>query len=440
MKTRKRIWNIIVCLCLMMMCSGVFFTREAKAYDYARLEKKGSIIIGSGVEKKIYFYSNDGEVPLLDMGFNYGNISYKDKIRIRVVNEEYGQVYSNDVLTFQNGYYGDLGEGGYLSDRRLPEGYYYYSIKNNGTQRITISYKLYMFSGFANSISLKTKNVELKVGGTKKVAFDAVPHKYLPWIKKITSSNNKVASFEWDPLKRTLQIWGERPGKCTLTVILKNGKKYAIKVKVTAPEKVKLDTTKLSLVRGEKYQNYLYYGSGSVSWSSSNPAIATVSKTGLITGKGIGKCTITAKYKGKKYNCAVTVKRVWPSFDAVVYDYNTRDNYFVVKFKNRGAKPLTIVSGDKVEEIHYKTFDRSIYLKKKVVIPARKAATVRFYVRGDVTWYDYTDYTLCYNVLYDGKKYPAHVWYKDSVIKVGSKWYNSYWDDSLYSIWLDQVS
>ena len=45
-----------------------------------------------------------------------------------------------------------------------------------------------------------------------------------------------------------------------------------------------------------------------VKWSSSKKSVATVSKSGTVKAKKAGKATITAKYKGKKYRCKVTVK------------------------------------------------------------------------------------------------------------------------------------
>lgn len=46
---------------------------------------------------------------------------------------------------------------------------------------------------------------------------------------------------------------------------------------------------------------------GKVKWSTSNRKVAVV-KGGKITAKKTGKAVITAKYKGKKYKCKVTVK------------------------------------------------------------------------------------------------------------------------------------
>ena len=54
-------------------------------------------------------------------------------------------------------------------------------------------------------------------------------------------------------------------------------------------------------------------GKGTVKWTTSNKKIAAVKKKGnnkaVITAKKKGTATITAKYKGKKYQCKVTVKK-----------------------------------------------------------------------------------------------------------------------------------
>ncbi|MGN0467929.1 MAG: lectin-like protein [Acutalibacteraceae bacterium] len=62
----------------------------------------------------------------------------------------------------------------------------------------------------------------------------------------------------------------------------------------------------------------VYYGStktltvlnttSKITWSTSNKAVATVSSKGVVTGKGLGSCTITAKIGSKSYKCKVTVK------------------------------------------------------------------------------------------------------------------------------------
>jgi len=45
-----------------------------------------------------------------------------------------------------------------------------------------------------------------------------------------------------------------------------------------------------------------------VSWVSSNPSRATVSSTGLVTGRANGGVTITATIGGRSASAAITVK------------------------------------------------------------------------------------------------------------------------------------
>ena len=45
-----------------------------------------------------------------------------------------------------------------------------------------------------------------------------------------------------------------------------------------------------------------------VTWKSSNKKVATVTNIGVVTARKTGKATITAKVKGKKATCKVTVK------------------------------------------------------------------------------------------------------------------------------------
>lgn len=47
-----------------------------------------------------------------------------------------------------------------------------------------------------------------------------------------------------------------------------------------------------------------------VKWKSSNKKIATVGKKGKITGKKIGRCTVTAKVKNHRVKCKVRVKKL----------------------------------------------------------------------------------------------------------------------------------
>ena len=68
----------------------------------------------------------------------------------------------------------------------------------------------------------------------------------------------------------------------------------------------------LTLGKGESYKLTAYTADtkATVTWSSSDSKIATVSANGTITGKGVGTAKITAKTaEGKTASCTVTVKK-----------------------------------------------------------------------------------------------------------------------------------
>ena len=87
--------------------------------------------------------------------------------------------------------------------------------------------------------------------------------------------------------------------------------------------------------------------------------------------------------------------------------------------------------------VKYKSYDRNLKFKKgsSVTIKPYKSVTVRFYVKGRVTWYDYSRYTLQYKFKFDGKTYTGRVWDEDSVYK-NKSWQDTYWDYEAYEYWM----
>ncbi len=99
-----------------------------------------------------------------------------------------------------------------------------------------------------------------------------------------------------------------------------NGVQQACTVRVIVGGPVYVDTLKLNatcqtLAKGETLQLSAAVAptnatEKTVVWTSSNPAIATVSATGLVTGRAAGQCTVTAAAtdgSGKRVSCAVYV-------------------------------------------------------------------------------------------------------------------------------------
>lgn len=74
-------------------------------------------------------------------------------------------------------------------------------------------------------------------------------------------------------------------------------------------KKITLNKTSLTMVVKDTYTLKVKGTSAKPKWTSSNKRIVTVSKKGKLTAKKKGKAIITAKAKGKKYKCKVTVKK-----------------------------------------------------------------------------------------------------------------------------------
>lgn len=85
-----------------------------------------------------------------------------------------------------------------------------------------------------------------------------------------------------------------------------------LSINVVHADGLRLSRSKIQLLVGEKATIKSIPGNSKVRWSSSNPRIVSVNskgKNGSLKAKNSGKVTITAKYKGKKAKCTVTVKR-----------------------------------------------------------------------------------------------------------------------------------
>ena len=72
-------------------------------------------------------------------------------------------------------------------------------------------------------------------------------------------------------------------------------------------EKPSLNTNKMYFYVGGTFEFTLKNANGSVTWSTANPDIATVSTKGKVKAKKKGETTLIAKNKGKKYKCKIVV-------------------------------------------------------------------------------------------------------------------------------------
>ena len=162
-----------------------------------------------------------------------------------------------------------------------------------------------------SSVNLQYQSLTLNVGVAKTVT---------AYVRPITATNKKVVWSSSDKSVATVSTVGKvravGPGSCT--IYCKSADGYAeatMKVTVTQPPK--------SIVLSAKTLDVPLNGTGklkatvkpksasnkSVIWSTNNNAVAKVDAYGVVTGVGLGSCTITARTYNSNLvaSCKVTV-------------------------------------------------------------------------------------------------------------------------------------
>ncbi len=164
------------------------------------------------------------------------------------------------------------------------------------------------------SIKLNTNSLKLSIGEagqlTATINPDTATNKELKW----SSSDTSIATVD-----NTGKVLGISAGNTTITVETQDGSiKATCEVTVITPvvnvESVGLNTNSLRLSIGEPGQltaivNPSNAANKEVTWSSSNPSVATVDNTGKVLGMSAGNTTITVTTDDgeKTATCNVTV-------------------------------------------------------------------------------------------------------------------------------------
>ena len=163
------------------------------------------------------------------------------------------------------------------------------------------------------SITLNKTSLSLHVGEEETLSATVKPDnatdKSVTWV----SSNTSVAS-----VNNIGKVTAITPGSATVTCQANDGseKKATCSVTVTSvpATSVTLNKTSLSLQVGEKETLTATVkpdnaADKSVTWTSNNSSVATVSTSGVVNAISAGTATITAKTSnGKSASCTVTVK------------------------------------------------------------------------------------------------------------------------------------
>ena len=161
-------------------------------------------------------------------------------------------------------------------------------------------------------VALTPSTVSIYPGDITKVEANLSPASASPNLCTWTTSNSKVATVDtWG------RVTGVAPGEATITVTTASGKCTA-SCKVTVKE---IEATSVSLSATEMTVYIDEYGTltatvapdntsvKTITWTSSDPSIASVDENGKVTGIDLGTAVITATTKyGPSAKCTVTVK------------------------------------------------------------------------------------------------------------------------------------
>ena len=151
----------------------------------------------------------------------------------------------------------------------------------------------------ATSIILSVKNLTLVKGQSQKVGYSIVPHNHTDKVY-FDSDNRAVATVNSDG-----KVYARRAGTASITMITTSGKQATVNVVV-----IGLNKTKVTM---EQYDTEVLYVDGATSgitWFTSNPSVATVDRTGKITARKAGTCTVYAKVNGINLACTVIVRNI----------------------------------------------------------------------------------------------------------------------------------
>ena len=158
------------------------------------------------------------------------------------------------------------------------------------------------------SLKANAKSYTIYKGKTKTIKYSIAP-KMSDFRVTYKSSNTKIATVSSKGV-----VTGKKKGTATITLTGSNGQKATCKVIVKERKATKISKVKSSLTikKGKTAKLSIKLTpkntTDTITWKSGNKKIATVSKSGVVTGVKKGKTTVTARIpNGKKVVWKVTV-------------------------------------------------------------------------------------------------------------------------------------
>ncbi len=201
------------------------------------------------------------------------------------------------------------------------------AVSSNGkvaTTTVTVNPKKVAVS----EVKVNPTTITLNVDSTAQIKATVLPEdatdKTITWV----SSDPSVAKVDSNGV-----VTGLKEGTATITITSSNGKKTTATVTVTSKNievtEVKANPTSATVKIGSTAQITASVlpdnaTDKSVTWTSSDPSVATVDSNGVITGLKEGTTTITiTSSNGKKATCVVTVSPNVIPVDSITLDHSS---------------------------------------------------------------------------------------------------------------------
>lgn len=234
---------------------------------------------------------------------------------------------------------------------------------------------------YVTEIELNKTTAELKVGESETLTATVKPASATNKAVKWESSNEAVATVSNGKVKAI------NPG--TANIIVKseadNSKTATCAVTVTAPTpetpsvRLNKDTLTLSVGGTETLIATTTPSGSTVGWKSSDPNIATVSESGLVTAVAPGTATITVTTVdgGKTATCTVTVNNNSSSQTITITPADGKTTLTVVESLNFNVNPTSLTG------LTWNSTDTDVADVNNGVVTTKKAGTIKISASKD---------------------------------------------------------
>ena len=296
---------------------------------------------------------------------------------------------------------------------------FYIDVKDSSTGKVVRSNPINIVVPDKISVTgviLSKNELNLNAGSSEQLTATVSPsiadNKAVVW----SSSNTKVATVDNNGLVKAVGN-----GETIITVkTVEGGKTANCTVKVrTAPTGVSLNVSTLNLNSGAGAQLSATVSPGtasnkSVTWSSSNTAVAKVNGSGYVTAVGNGTATITVRTAegGKVANCIVTVNIPYIAVTSVDI---TNEKSFVVDINGTTSKTL---------QCTYNVLP-STATNKSVTWESSDTSVATVDSKGKITAVGFGSATITVKTVDGGKTdtFMVYVYKSDAIIRGGDNWW-----------------